>query len=127
MKETFSETSEARLNFDENNFIKVNDYVNSKQYEKEYSSREKEFKQIKVKNVKKALSRLNSKKSLDQNKICNKLLKRASSKLHVVIAKLFNLLLLNDILQQDWLNSTIIMIGKKRMTNQTQKTGDQLA
>jgi hypothetical protein len=52
--------------------------------------------------------------SLDHNKISNKLLKRVSPSLYIVLAKLFNMFLESDFLSQDWLNSTIIMIGKKK-------------
>jgi len=113
MANTFKESPDAGQKFDEQNFIKVNEYVNAKKYEQEYTSREKEIKFIKTKDVKKAISRLNSKMSLDHNKISNKLLKRVSPSLYIVLAKLFNMFLTSDYLPQDWLNSTIIMIGKK--------------
>jgi hypothetical protein len=90
----------------------VNEYVNTKKYDQEYTSREKEIKLIKTKDIKKAISRLNTKMSLDHNKISNKLLKRVSPSLYKFLAKLFNMFLESDFLPQDWLNSTITMIGK---------------
>ena len=113
MANTFKESPGASSKFDQQNFEKVNDYINLKKYEQEYSPEEKTVKLIKTKDVKKAISRLNSKKSLDHNNISNKLLKRISSRLHLVLTKLFNMFLTADFLPQDWLNSTIIMIGKK--------------
>jgi hypothetical protein len=127
MANTFKESPDTGQKFDEQNFIKVNEYVNTKKYDQEYTSREKEIKLIKTKDIKKAISRLNTKMSLDHNKISNKLLKRVSPSLNKVLAKLFNMFLESDFLPQDWLNSTIIMIGKKRTTNQTQKIGGQSA
>ena len=113
LSETFNEDPSAHEKFDNENFTKINDYVNNKKYENEYSTNDKRIQLIKVKEIKKAISRLNSKKSIDHSGICNKMLKKISPKLHTVLAHLFNLCLKQDTLPEGWLKSTIIMIAKK--------------
>ena len=75
MAETLNEQPEARAKFDQKHYDFINDYVSNKRYEEEYSESDKEIKLVKPVDVRKALSRLNSKTSTDQQGISNKLLK----------------------------------------------------
>ena len=111
LEKVFSNENNPR--FDDRAKQKIDDYFDSKLFEKEYKGDEKNIKLVTEKELKNAIKNLNKKVSLDAANISNKILRRMSAKAQTIILKLFNLCLEKKVIPKSWKQSRVTMIQKK--------------
>jgi exonuclease III len=111
LKNIFSNGNE---NHYDNSFkSKVDDYFDRKGYESEYTIEQKEIKLVSLAELECALKDLNSKSSLDEAMISNKILKNIKSENFEIFLKLFNECLKQNKIPSAWKISRVVMIKKK--------------
>ena len=98
-------------NYDKEHFCTINEYINSKSYISEKTSRE--IPKFTKREMDRAIKKLNRKKSEDSKGISNLLLKNISEKMRVYLLEIFNNILINGKIPKDLKASVVIMLMKK--------------
>jgi exonuclease III len=111
LEKKFSDTGDP--NFDENHKRKIDDFINSGEFESNYSREQKRVPEFfTYYELQKELKNMNSKTSLDHLGITNKMIKHSSDKMKSCLLELFNDCLAKYKLPKDWKTSMVSMIAK---------------
>ncbi len=92
---------------------KVDHYFDREEYEKEYTLDQKETKLVSMVELECAVKNLNTKNSLDEAMISNKILRNIKSENFEILLKLFNECLKRNKIPSSWKISRVVMIKKK--------------
>ena len=106
---TFSENDTE--DFDSEFKEKLDNYINEKKYEDEYS--DKTIKLFNLKELNKAIKDLNNKKSTDESGMSNYLIKKLPEEYKDNLLQLFNKCLSKNEIPSDWKTALVTMIPKK--------------
>jgi hypothetical protein len=104
-------SNEENPNFDSKFKRETEEFIKNRKYEELFT--DKTIKFFYPAELDKVIGEISSKKSLDQEHVCNLMIKKFSEKFKITLLKLFNHCLVNNIIPDEWKKATISMIYKK--------------
>ncbi len=104
-------SDEENPNYDSKFKRETEDFIMNRKYEELFT--DKTIKFFYPAELDKVISEISSKKSLDQESVCNLMIKHFPERFKVILLKVFNHCLVNNIIPDEWKKATISMIYKK--------------